>query len=366
VTRISLVATLAALLLTGGAQAGSVRFAIDSVAVDGSGVLRLAVGPNPLESPTFSPDGRTVAFVRDAAAVGVVGADAAGERTLVDFSTNALYAVVFGPVWSPDGRTLFTPAVTYSYGDPRDAFAQLFAVDVVSGSVDSLHRGMYVSYSADGRYIVYQTHQYGPAGMGGDTIGVCRPDGSRDVALGRGSYAAWAPTPDDRIAYVTKAGYLTVSAPDDRRRWTLRTMKAGPTAWFPDGKTIAFAHAGPRPALFLVAPGARKARRLVDIPTVPGSASPSVSVSPDGRWIAVSYDRLTFLVKRDGRGLIAFPATGAAWSPKTAALALVNGSGLSIWTPAGGTLGISAGTGLMSEPAWSPDGTRILVVETGL
>ncbi len=365
--RMILVATLAALLLTNGAQAGAVRFAIDSVAVDGSGALRLAVGPNPLEFPTFSPDGRTVAFVRDLAAVEVVGSDASGERTLVGFSAQAFYAVAFGPVWSPDGRTVLTPALTYPpNGDQRNALAKLFAVDVASGAVSAPHLGRYVSYSPDGRYIAYQTHENGSAGMGGDTIGVCRPDGSRDVALGPGSYAARAPTPDDRIAYVTKAGYLTVSAADNRRRCTLRAMKAGPAAWFPGGKTIAFAHAGPRPALFLVAPGARKARRLVDIPTVPGSASPSVSVSPDGRWIAVSYDRLTFLVRSDGTGLLALEATGAAWSPKTDALALVNGYGLSVWTPAGGTIGVSAGSGLMSQPSWSPDGTRVLVVESGL
>src|SRR6266446_5730705 len=207
-----LVAALAALLLTSGAQAGANRFAIESVALDGTGVLRLAVGPNPLESPTFAPDG----------------------RTLVNFSAQAFFAYAFAPVWSPDGTTLLTPADTYPlYGDPRSAFAQLFAVNVASGTLSTPHVGRYVSYSHDGRYIVYQTHQYGPAGMYGDMIGVCRPDGSRDIALGRGSYAAWAPTPDDRIAYVTKAGYLTVSTPDNRRRWTLRTMKAGPIAWFP-------------------------------------------------------------------------------------------------------------------------------------
>ena len=366
-TRTILVATLAALLLSSGAQAGAIRFAIESVAVDGSGALRLAAGPNPLESPAFSPDGRTVAFVRDSAAVEVVGADATGERAVADFAAQPFYAVAFGPVWSPDGSTLITPAYTHPlYGDPRSSFAQLFAVDLASGSLSTPHVGRYVSYSHDGRYILYQTHQYGPTGMYGDMIGVCRPDGSRDIPLGRGSYAAWAPTPDDRVAYVTKPGYLTVSTPDDRRRWTLRTMKAGPIAWFPDGKTIAFTHAGRRPALFLVTPGARRARRLVDIPTVGGTVSPTVSVSPDGRWIAVSNDRLTILVRSNGTGLTAIPAAGAAWSPKTPALALVNGSSLSVWTPAGGTQGIAAGSGLWSEPAWSPDGRRILVVESGL
>lgn len=350
-----------ALLLTNGAKGGADRFAIESVAADGSGLPRLAVGPNPLESPRFSPDGRTVAFVRDLAAVEVVGADGTGERVVANFATSATYIVALGPVWSPDGESLMVPALEQPGPDPRNTFAQLFAVDVATGSLSRPHVGRYVSYSHDGRYIVYQT-QNAPAARDRDVIGVCRPDGSRDVTLGRGSYAAWAPTSGDRLAYVDKAGYLTVTGPDNRRRWTLRTIKAGPEAWFPDGKTIAFAHFGLRSALFLVAPG-HNARKLVDIRTNAGS---SVTVSPNGRWIALSSPELTFLVRSDGTGLRVIQATGAAWSPKTAALALVSGHGLSVWTPAGGLTAVYAAAGLLSEPTWSPDGNRILMVDGGL
>jgi Tol biopolymer transport system component len=75
---------------------------------------------------------------------------------------------------------------------------------------------------------------------------------------------------------------------------------------------------------------------------------------------------LTFLVRSDGTGLRAIQATGAAWSPKTTALALVSGHGLSVWTPAGGMTGVYAASGLLSEPTWSPDGKRILIVDSGL
>jgi Tol biopolymer transport system component len=352
--------TGAVLLFASGARGGADRFAIESVAADGSGVLRLAAGPNPLESPTFSPDGRTVAFARDLAAVEVVGADGSGERVVANFATSATYVVAFGPIWSPTGASLLVPALEYPGPDPRNVFAQLFAVDVATGSLSRPHVGRYVSYSHDGRYIVYQT-QNSPATRGRDVIGVCRPDGSRDVVLGPGSYAAWAPS-DDRLAYVSKAGYLTVAGPDNRGRWTLRTMKAGPEAWFPDGKAIAFAHFGPRSGLFLVAPG-HKARKLVDIPSNAGGL---LTVSPNGRWIALSSDELTFLVRSDGTGLRAIQGTGAAWSPKTAALAVVSGHGLSVWTPAGGLTGVYAAAGLLSEPTWSPDGKRVVLVEGGL
>jgi hypothetical protein len=91
-----------------------------------------------------------------------------------------------------------------------------------------------------------------------------------------------------------------------------------------------------------------------------------VSVSPNGRWIALSSAELTFLVRSDGTGLRAIQATGAAWSPTTAALALVSGHGLSVWTPAGGVTGAYTAAGLLSEPTWSPDGKRILLVDSGL
>src|SRR4029077_17178073 len=140
--------------------------------------------------------------------VEVVGSEGTGERVVANLATSATYVVTFGPVWSPNGRALMVPALDTPGPDPRDAFAQLFAVDVATGSLSRPHAGRYVSYSHDGRYIVYQT-QNPPAVRDRDVIGACRPDGSRDVSLGRGSYAAWAPTSDDRLAYVNKAGYLT-------------------------------------------------------------------------------------------------------------------------------------------------------------
>jgi len=183
------------------------QFAIESVAADGSAAIRLAGSPWPLAAPVFSPDGRTVAFVDDLARVALVGADGSGERRMGDIGMGSFYAIVFAPVWSPDGRTLLVPASGYPNGDPRDATARLYRVDASTDAVGLLHLGRYASFSGDGRYIAYQT-QARP--QGGGVVGVCRADGSHDTAFGPGSYAAWSPTAD-RIAYVTRRGYLTVS-----------------------------------------------------------------------------------------------------------------------------------------------------------
>jgi WD40-like Beta Propeller Repeat len=271
--------------------------------------------------------------------------------------------VVFGPVWSPEGMTLLVPALGYPGPDPRNATASLYRVDASTGSVGATHLGRYASFSRDGRYLVYQTGG-GPALSNSGVVGVCRTDGSRDSPFGRGSYAAWSPVAD-RIAYVTRRGYLTLSSATGGARWTLRSVTAGPIAWFPDARRIVFAHGGPRPGLFVVFPGGQSARRLVDVPALAGAGPTSVSVSADGRWIAASYNSATVLVRSDGTYLQVIQADAAAWSPKSATLALVSGNTLSLWTPTGGARSLYTDRQLLAEPAWSPDGTRILIVDSG-
>ena len=94
-------------------------------------------------------------------------------------------------------------------------------------------------------------------------------------------------------------------------------MQAGPIAWFPDGKTIAFGHAGRRGALYEATPGRQTARRVVDLPATATGEPLTVSVSPDGRWIAASYGQVTFVVRSNGTGYRVLDGGSATWSPRT-------------------------------------------------
>jgi Tol biopolymer transport system component len=363
VLRTVLAAGVAALVLVPGARTDPTQqFSIESVPLDGAAPIRLAASPWPLESPAFSPDGRTVAFAYDLASVHLVGADGTGERALNGIADGDHAVVVFAPLWSRDGTRLIVPALGYPTQEPRSESAGLYRLDASTGSVTALHSGRYASFSRDGRYLAYQT-QSDPLQGGRAIIGICRSDGSHDTPFGAGSYAAWAPNAD-RVAYVTWAGNLTVSTATGRGRWTLRTMTAGPLTWTADGKSILFAHAGPHPGLFLTSPGRRRARRLVDLPTLMDGPV-TVSVSANGSWIAISDNSLTLLVRSNGTHLQALDGGAAAWSPTGSTLALTSDNALSLWTPTNGAQVLYTGRQTLTEPAWSQDGSRILVVNNG-
>jgi hypothetical protein len=301
-----------------------------------------------------------VAFAYDLDSVHLVGADGSGERAAGGFGDPSLAGhLVSAPFWSRDGRSVLVPTHGYSHYDPRSQSGDVYRIDASSGSAAVLHAGEYASFSRDGRYLAYQTYLLPP---GGGVIGVCRSDGSHDTPFGAGSYAAWA-TDADRIAYVTRAGYLTVSTPVGYARWTFRGMKAGPIAWAVDGKTILFAHAGSHPGLFSIAPGTRRARRLVDVPALVGNSPVSLSVSSNGRWVSIAKDSTTLLVRTNGSHLQEL-AGSAAWSPRGSTLALVSANTLSLWTPRDGAQLLYTGRQRLAAPAWSPDGTRIVVVDS--
>ncbi len=224
-------------------------YAIYGVAAGGGHEHRLAKGRGDPTSPrglffaiepTWSPDGRLVAFVskRDGVShVYVMHADGTGVRRLTDAR-----AEDDGPTWSPDGR--------------RIAFARegaLFVVPSAGGPARRLGRAFAgrvadPAWSPDGRSIAFD---YRPDGF--QEIWVVGADGRHDRQLTKlralSGFPSWSPD-GRRLAFQSNAqgGHFEIYSialdGSGLRRETRSSIDTIEPAWSPDGKEIAFSRDG--------------------------------------------------------------------------------------------------------------------------
>ena len=202
-----------------------------AVQADGSGGHALGLG----DFPAYSRTGR-LAFTLDG--VWVAGATGGARRQVVPrFAEYLTYA---SPTWSPDGRRL-----AYVRVDNGHETSELWMVRDDGSSLHGLsivHVASSPTWSPDGRWIAY-------VGDGG--LSEVLADGSgkrllipRDVAS-----PAWSPD-GSQIAYATARGGVVSTWLYDVRGGAVRRVEhhrgtLGPLAWSPDGRWLAFATARP-------------------------------------------------------------------------------------------------------------------------
>ena len=239
-----------------------------SISARGTGLRNLTRSAAFESDPVLSPDGRRVAFVRDAITttptLWTASSDGSHARRVARHATE--------PSWSPDGSMLaFT-----RWNRMRTESAVVVSADGRRRRL--LARGRSPAWSPDGRLIAFaQATQAGH--FRHYAIAVAAPDGSHRRTLVRlrrrtASVLAWSPD-SRRLVFVDSSAapsrrsssWLEVVSADGghaRRLTRSRYLDEAP-AWSPRGDTIAFerwTRGFNRVAVFLVSPTGRGLRRL--------------------------------------------------------------------------------------------------------
>jgi len=259
---------------------------------NGSELRQLTSGSGRDGDQVWSPDGRSLVFVRwtfDHTAPGqvdiwdsdvfVIGADGTGLRQLTDDGSS------FSATWSPDGRTI-------AYGDGTRIL--LMNADGTGKreltSVSSDDLWVAPSWSPDGKRIALTT------GGGGGFIVNADGTGMRHFTHGSGS--CWSPD-SRRIAFgggppghrYSSIYVVDALRPGARpRRVTRNAYNESSFAWSPDGRRIVYArkHQG---GIYSINVNGTHDRRLTRDPLRPDGLAGGFSWSPDGHELAYASDR---------------------------------------------------------------------------
>jgi TolB protein len=209
-----------------------------SINADGRGLKRLTHSPWPEFDPSWSPDGRFIAYrsePNEQPQLWVMNADGTRQHRLTrdgGFPDWSPYGIAYAPGGGPSGRSWITIM-------NRDGSGKRL--------LPHTNYGEYPSWSPDGQRIAFNSNLSG-AGL----MYIVDVDGSRVVDLsgvGQGHEVAWSP--DGRsILFASERDHsdnyndIYVMHPDGSGVRRLTRTRAEMPAWSPDGRYIVFGTPG--------------------------------------------------------------------------------------------------------------------------
>jgi Tol biopolymer transport system component len=296
------------------------------VNADGSGQLGLTSNAWP-ETPSWSPDGRRIAFRSAEKGIYVVSTGGSGVRRLTGKWS-------LGAAWSPDGRRI-------AFWSVRDGNGEVYVMNADGSGQLKLTRNPSREgepiWSPDGRKIAFLRHfpafefgcGGGPRACYPSEVYVMNADGSGQKRLTRyrgwDSQTAWSPD-GRKLAFVSyRAGndevYVMNADGSAQRNLTRNAARDRLPAWSPDGRKIAFlSDRDGNPEVYVMNANGSGQRNLTRNPAFDGDPA----WSPDGRSIAFRSTRDgnpdIYIMNADGSGqrnLTRSPASEGwfAWAP---------------------------------------------------
>jgi len=232
--------------------------------IKGKNIQNLTNHPATDFSPTFSPNGRWMAYVSNS------------DIYLMNLGTKERHWLTEGraPDWSPDSESIV-------FTSNRSGESNIYKMDINGEAVQQLTnkgRNGGPSWSPDGQWIAFSSNRDGDIFS---WVYVMTADGRRQRRLAQGYDPSWSPD-GKQIAYtlgIAGSGIYVMNAEgkNSQRLTPQKTWSESPT-WSPDGQWIAYESEIENPwgnpnrdtNIYLVSPAGDKRRRLTDHPARDG------------------------------------------------------------------------------------------------